>query len=124
MTKSVFTLLCISIATLAFAQDDSATPQDSLWTNGGTFQFLFNQSAFNAEWQGGGTSNIAGNAGVNYDVNYKNGRTSWDNKLILEFGLTRQEDSEFSRNRNQYVLYLNLSRRGRGVKIGIFISLH
>jgi hypothetical protein len=100
MYKSLLTLVFISFFSLTFAQDDNTTPKDSLWTNGGTFQFLFNQSAFNAEWQGGGTSNIAGNAGVNYDVNYKNGRTSWDNKLILEFGLTRQEDSEFSRKTN------------------------
>jgi hypothetical protein len=31
----------------------------------------FNQSAYNKEWLGGGTSNIAGNFSLNYDFNYK-----------------------------------------------------
>jgi hypothetical protein len=97
---SIFLMLCVS---LSFAQNDTATKKDSLWTKGGTFQFLFNQSAFNAEWQGGGTSNIAGNAGINYDANYKDDRTSWDNKIILEFGLTRQDESEFSRKTNDRI---------------------
>ena len=41
------------------------------WTKVGNFNVLFNQSAFNNEWQSGGTSNIAGTASVNYDFNYK-----------------------------------------------------
>jgi hypothetical protein len=33
--------------------------------------FTFNQSAYNKQWLYGGTSNMAGNFGINYDFNYK-----------------------------------------------------
>lgn len=102
MNKSLLTLIILGSISFSFAQDN-ATPKDSLWTMGGTFQFLFNQSAFNAEWQGGGTSNIAGNAGINYDINYKKDRTSWDTKLILEYGLTKTDESEFARKTNDRI---------------------
>lgn len=93
-------LFCIA----AFAQDNSDEEEEKQgWNSEGTFQFLFNQSAFNAEWQGGGTSNIAGNAGINYDFNYKRDRHSWDNKLILEYGLTKTDDSEFARKTNDRI---------------------
>jgi hypothetical protein len=61
---------------------------------------LFNQSAFNAEWTGGGTSSIAGNAGINYDFNYLEGRNTWDNKLIAEYGITKQDGDQFIRKTN------------------------
>lgn len=62
------------------------------WKQGGNFSFLFNQSAFNNNWLGGGTSSVAGNIGVNYDFNYKKNRTIWDNKIIAAYGLTKQKD--------------------------------
>ncbi|MGB3592088.1 MAG: DUF3078 domain-containing protein [Nonlabens sp.] len=102
-------LVCFSLFLLsltAVAQDVDSVATDSVqkkWTRNGLFQFLFNQSAFNAEWQGGGTSNIAGNAGINFDFNYLDGRHSWDNKLILEYGITKQDDSEFSRKTNDRI---------------------
>jgi hypothetical protein len=102
MNKSLLSLLFLGCLSFSFAQD-SDVKKDTLWNMGGTFQFLFNQSAFNAEWQGGGTSNIAGNAGINYDINYKKDRTSWDTKIILEYGLTKQDESEFARKTNDRI---------------------
>jgi hypothetical protein len=37
----------------------------------------------------GGTSNMAGNFGINYDFNYKRGAVVWDNKFILAYGLSK-----------------------------------
>ncbi len=66
-------------------------PQDStkLWTKKGNFSLLFNQSAYNKQWLGGGTSNVAGNFGLNYDFNYKKGDVVWDNKFIVAYGLSK-----------------------------------
>lgn len=64
------------------------------WKKVGTVSFLFNQSAFNNEWLGGGTSNIAGNLGLNYDFNYKKANVVWDNKLIAAYGLTKLKDAD------------------------------
>lgn len=59
------------------------------WKRSGNVTFLFNQSAFNNDWRAGGTSNMAGNFGLNYDFNYKAERTIWDNKWIVAYGLNK-----------------------------------
>ncbi len=67
------------------------------WKNKAVFSLLFNQSAFNFDWQGGGTSNVAGNAIVNYELNYKRKSLTWDNKLLADYGLTFLKDEDFAR---------------------------
>ncbi|BAO54939.1 DUF3078 domain-containing protein [Nonlabens marinus] len=100
MKKFLLSALLVSSITVAQAQEDDSKEPKQGWTKGGTFQLLFNQSAFNAEWTGGGTSSIAGNAGINYDFNYLEGRTTWDNKFIAEYGITKQDGDEFIRKTN------------------------
>jgi hypothetical protein len=100
MKDLLFTTLLFFIAAISQAQKKEIEEQKRRWTNGGNFQLLFNQSAFNAEWTGGGTSSIAGNAGINYDFNYLEGRNTWDNKLIAEYGITKQDGDQFIRKTN------------------------
>jgi hypothetical protein len=68
------------------------------WKRTGNIVFLFNQSAFNNEWLGGGTSNIAGNIGLNYDVNYGSEKTVWDNKFIAAYGLTKIKNQDMTKS--------------------------
>jgi hypothetical protein len=68
------------------------------WKRGGNLTFLFNQSAFNNEWLGGGTSNIAGNLGLNYDFNYNSRTSVWDNKIIAAYGLTKLKDQQATKS--------------------------
>ncbi|MBE16018.1 MAG: hypothetical protein CL867_07185 [Cytophagaceae bacterium] len=85
-------------APAVFAQKKN--PKDSIpdgWRSGGVIALLFNQSAFNAEWQGGGTSNIAGSLNASYDLNYKKKSFSWDTKVIVDYGQTKIKDQAFSR---------------------------
>lgn len=103
MKKILLTVALVLALNGAFAQDAekenlkkneaaAARKIDELpdgWKKAGTVTFLFNQSAFNNDWLGGGTSNIAGNIGFNYDFNYKKGNIVWDNKLITAYGLTK-----------------------------------
>jgi hypothetical protein len=100
MKDLLFTTLLFFIAAISQAQKKEIEEQKRGWTNGGNFQLLFNQSAFNAEWTGGGTSSIAGNAGINYDFNYLEGRNTWDNKFIAEYGITKQDGDQFIRKTN------------------------
>jgi hypothetical protein len=99
MKKFLFSIAVVFAAFVSNAQDEAAK-ESGPWTKKGNLQFLFNQSAFNAEWTGGGTSNIAGNLAINYDLNYKKGRTTWNNKLIGEYGITRLKGQEFNRKTN------------------------
>lgn len=71
------------------AQEIEDTTKVDGWKKGGTLTFLFNQSAFNNDWRGGGTSNYAGNLTINYDFNYKKEDWVWDNKIFGAYGLTK-----------------------------------
>ena len=86
-------MLFLLTALSVFAQE-TATDTIKFWTKKGTISLLFNQSAYNKQWLGGGTSNIAGNFGLNYDFNYKKEDIVWDNKFILAYDLTKIKGDE------------------------------
>lgn len=93
MKKIVFSLV-LFLAVIAVNAQETATDTTKLWTKKGNFSLLFNQSSYNKQWLGGGTSNVAGNFGLNYDFNYKNGDVVWDNKFILAYGLSKIKGAE------------------------------
>ncbi|MBT8295049.1 MAG: DUF3078 domain-containing protein, partial [Gramella sp.] len=72
-------LLCSGISFSQEKEKDSIPPNG--WTKEGNVQLLFNQSAFNKEWTGGGTSSIAGNLTVDYEFNYRKDNFTWDNQI-------------------------------------------
>ena len=88
MKKMTFSLLFF-FALIATNAQETATDTTKFWTKKGNISLLFNQSAYNKQWLGGGTSNVAGNFGLNYDFNYKKDDIVWDNKFILAYGLTK-----------------------------------
>ncbi|MDO8316453.1 MAG: DUF3078 domain-containing protein [Flavobacterium sp.] len=97
MKKIVFSVMFLFTMLSAAAQEtatDTATDTIKYWTKKGNISLLFNQSAYNKQWLGGGTSNIAGNFGLNYDFNYKKEDIVWDNKFILAYGLTKIKGDE------------------------------
>ena len=100
MKKTLLTIAFIGCFSLTFAQEEEKEEPKDGWTRAGNISFLFNQSAFNAEWLGGGTSNIAGNLSISYDFNYRKGDLTWDNKILADYGLTRVKDQEFTRKTN------------------------
>ena len=59
------------------------------WKKAGNIGLLFNQSAFNNEWTGGGVSSYSGNLNINYGFNYKKNDWVWDNKFFAAYGLTK-----------------------------------
>ena len=61
---------------------------------------LFNQAAFNNQWQGGGTSNYAANFGLIHDANYSKDKLTWDNRIVIDYGIANQKDQEFTRKTN------------------------
>ena len=101
MKKMLFVAVLFT-ASFAWAQEEGTeddTPKDG-WTKSGNIGLIFNQAAFNAEWQGGGTSNYAANATLTYDFNYRQGKLTWDNRILADYGITKIKDEEFSRKTN------------------------
>jgi len=96
--KNLFLILILLSATYQVsAQEEKIEVPPNGWTSEGTIQLLFNQAAFNDEWTGGGTSSIAGNLNLNYNLNYRMDAFTWDNKLFADYGFTKIKDDEFSR---------------------------
>jgi hypothetical protein len=92
--KKTALYLAIVLITISANAQEIAKDTTKLWTKKGNMSLLFNQSTYNKKWLGGGTSNIAGNFGLNYDFNYKKGDVVWDNKFILAYGLSKIKDDE------------------------------
>lgn len=104
--------IILSIGLLAgfigFAQDAETT---STWTRGGNISLLFNQSAFNKEWTGGGTNNYGGNLSASYAANYKKGVWAWDNNFLLDYGLTKVDGDDFTKKTNDRLAITSLVGR-------------
>lgn len=96
MKKTLLSLTFLLISFSIFSQEEIPVPPNG-WTNEGNIQLLFNQSAFNKEWTGGGTSSIAGNLILNYEENYRMDRFSWTNRILANYGLTKVKDDQFAR---------------------------
>jgi len=97
MKNLILILIVIFASCQVSAQEKIVKDTLNGWKSGGSIQLLFNQSAFNDQWTGGGTSSIAGNLSLNYDLNYRMNDFFWDNKLLADYGLTKIKDDEFSR---------------------------
>ena len=93
MEKIAFSLVFL-FAIISIHAQETSKDTTKLWTKKGNISLLFNQSSYNKQWLGGGTSNIAGNFGLNYDFNYKKEDIVWDNKFILAYGLTKIKGDE------------------------------
>ncbi len=101
MKKSLLLLLFFTTPFILFSQETK--PKDTIpdgWKRSGKISLLFNQAAFNAEWTGGGTSNYAGNISLTYDFNYRKGKISWDNRILADYGITKNKDDKYSRKTN------------------------
>ena len=79
-------------------------PKDTLtWDGKGDFSILLNQAAFNADWSGGGTTNVSGNTIINYDLHYKGERWTWDSKFRGAYGLTKIKDESDVRKTDDFI---------------------
>ena len=103
------TLLLSSVAVFAqedqtndgVAQDPTAAPTEEApaprWTKGGNAALMFSQAAFNHDWTGGGTNNVAASLAVSYAFNYKKDKWAWDNNVFVDYGITKLEGDDYSR---------------------------
>ena len=94
------------------AQESKDEPKEG-WKRGGNITFLFNQSAFN-NWLAGGTNNISGTLGLNYDINYAKGDWNWDNKIIASYGLTKLRGQDTKKTDDRFELNSLLGKKASG----------
>jgi hypothetical protein len=83
------------------------------WAKKGLFTFLANQSSF-SNWQAGGQGNISGNISVNYEFNYKSDSWSWDNRLLIGYGLTKTKGQELQKTDDRFEFNSLLGKKATG----------
>ncbi|NVK08420.1 MAG: DUF3078 domain-containing protein [Tenacibaculum sp.] len=103
--------IAVLLGTLtANAQEEKKEEPKDGWKRSGNISFLFNQSAFN-NWLAGGTNNISGTIGLNYDFNYTKGDWAWDNKLIASYGVTKLKGEELQKTDDRLELNSLLGKK-------------
>lgn len=85
----------------------------STWTSKGNFALLANQSSF-SNWQAGGDNNFSGTVNVNYDINYKSEDWTWDNKLQLNYGITKLKGDEAKKTDDRIEINSLLGKKASG----------
>ena len=105
-------LFLLFVVSGVFAQETTIDTTKH-WARKGVFTFLANQSSF-SNWQAGGQNNFAGNVGINYDFNYKNGDWNWDNKIILAYGLTKIKGADTQKTDDRIELNSLLGKKASG----------
>jgi len=94
MKKLALFLLALSFT--GVNAQETETDTISPWKSKGNASLLLNQSNF-SNWAAGGENNLSGNVGINYDLNYKKGDWTWDNKLMASYGLVKTNNSPFEK---------------------------
>jgi hypothetical protein len=110
MKKITLLLVLSCVGLLGYAQDAPKADTTKRWTIHGENTFLINQSSY-SNWSAGGVNAFAGNLLFNYDFNYKKDVWSWDNKVILGYGLSKQQDAGWRKNDDKIVLNSLLGRQ-------------
>lgn len=98
MKKTLLTLTSILLSLTAVAQDP-ALP-DTLWKFSGTTALNLSQLSL-TNWAAGGDNSLSGNILINLSANYAKDKTSWENKLILGYGLIKQGDDPTRKSDDQ-----------------------
>ena len=111
MKKLSLLLAVLCMAAISYAQTPTAPPDTAKrWTIHGENTFLINQSSYK-DWSAGGVNSFAGNLILNYDFKYKKDKWSWDNKVILGYGLSKQKDIGWRKNDDRIILNSLLGRQ-------------
>ncbi len=110
MKKLILSLSLTAISLIGYAQVAQKIDTTKRWTIHGENTLLINQSSF-SNWSSGGVNSVAGNILLNYDFNYKKDLWSWDNKVILGYGLSKQQDIGSRKNDDRIILNSLLGRQ-------------
>lgn len=129
----LLSFLCLSA--VGYSQTTAPTDTTHSWTIHGQNTILINQSSF-SNWAAGGVNSLAANVVFDYDFNYKKDKWNWDNKAILGYGLSKQNDIGWRKNDDRiilnsllgyqaakywlYTFYANFQTRFNNKKRGLF----
>jgi len=98
MKKTLNLLIILFLAIHVQGQDSPEA--DTAWKFSGTTSLNLSQLSLN-NWAAGGDNSLSGNALIKLSANYAKDRTSWENTLVLGFGLIKQGDDPTRKSDDQ-----------------------
>lgn len=100
----LFSILFLGTTILFAQEEEEAEEKDKNgWHKEGAIALMFSQAAFNNSWTGGGTSNYATNLKFNYDFNYRYNKLTVDNRVVADYGLTKNKGEQYKRKTNDRI---------------------
>ncbi len=113
MKKITFSLMMLFAALGTQAQEVVTDSVMGPWTSKGNFSLLGNQSSF-TNWQAGGDNNFAGTLGINYDINYKTEDWNWDNKIQVNYGISKIKGDDSKKTDDRIELNSLVGKKASG----------
>jgi hypothetical protein len=103
MRSALLISLFLCLGTGVYAQQTPPADTAHYWKIHGQNTFLINQSSF-SNWASGGVNSLAVTAVLDYDFNYKRDNWSWDNKVIVGYGLSKENGLGWRKNDDRLIL--------------------
>ena len=72
------------------------------WKSKGKVTFLFNQANFN-NWIAGGENSFSGNLGLDYKIDYKKDKFSWENRILASYGVLQTQNANFEKKTDDQI---------------------
>lgn len=110
--KKILLIGMMFTSQLFYAQETEVV-SDSTWVKKGNIAILGSQSSF-SQWQAGGSNNLAINGSLNYDINYKKGDWTWDNKFIAMYGINKLKGQEQQKTDDRLEINSLLGKKASG----------
>lgn len=88
-----FSFACLPLLAQQNAVDTVAPAPPKYWQYNGSLGLNFTQVSL-TNWAGGGQSSISIGSLVNLGADYSRGKSTWENRLDIAYGLIRQGDNE------------------------------
>lgn len=111
--KNFLLLLPLLGMQVSYAQETVTVSKDSTWVKKGNVAILGSQSSF-TNWQAGGSNNLAVNASLNYDINYKKNDWTWDNKFIGMYGINKLKGQEKQKTDDRLEINSVVGKKAKG----------
>lgn len=113
MKKFAFGLLGLLSVFSVQGQDADNLEIQKPWKSSGNVGLLLNQSSF-SNWQAGGDNTVSGNLNVNYDINYAKEDWTWDNKIQVNYGLTKLKGEQEKKTNDRLEINSLLGKKMQG----------
>ncbi len=88
MKRKILTIAALLLAVVAFGQEKKV---EKKWTYVANTSINVSQTSF-SNWALGGSGSVGGVAVLNLGANYVEGKHTWDNSFVGQFGLQKIED--------------------------------